>query len=1249
MRRLCKGSASQVSGETIDHKHHGRQFFSCKRTERWTSNLSGENEDYKEYRRWKLWLSNKLLTLDKLPKEAYGSYMFTCLSGKALEAVEHLDVSEYQKEGGDKVLWKLLDQRFPEKEKSDELAEVLSDVFTLRAREGESLRAWISRSTELFLKCERKTGVNFPSEARGWMTLKWSGLSEEQQAVVKGRALGVLKLDTISQAMRSAYPDFTVKRRTGAAVVEGDFPEATADEVSDEVQGFEDIELFLTDFVATPHDDEEVIEEHDVAEVLEITKLQQQRRFSDAKDVKRSFRVEIEEMKKRTKCNRCGRTGHWARECRQKRDAAPRWNPASSSSAPTTSGARVNKESGASMVAPVLDGDDEIQFIASVSTLTSSAEVTLSDPDEILLVSSPGYGVLDSGCGKTIIGEDTLNLFLKKWHQIGLPSPAERAVVNQFRFGNGQVETSHRLLDLPVGLHGRRGILQAAVVKGSAPLLVSRPALKRLGAQIDFSNDQLSLFQGQVQVPLEVNSAGQYMVDVMQFPDRAFVPKSDVSSPSQSSPVSTAVGPHQRPNLEDKPISPPQDNEVLASSKTTPVANSRKNGGISKKQVRKLKFQAQKGLKPVGKKYAVVEVFCPPRLVPEVEKLGLKGLSIDIKQGWDLTNPTTAEWLVEELEQHPPELLLLCPPCTDAGGWFHYNKCFMSTQEILKRKLIFKKHKELCKRLIKNQLKTHGRFMFEHPAPSAIWHDPEFKAWCDELTSFVTDMCQFNLHVPKTPNANKKLIRKHTRLLVSHEDMKDDLCRRCPGEMHPEHKDHAVIAGSHPGIGSISQHAGKYTPEFVQAVIRSVPAFRTHEVLCLEGPVHDVTHVHEVLVAEHEGASDDEIKAVLMRLHKNLGHPSSQEFLRVLRHGQASSKSLELAAKLKCDFCESRKGPAVSMPASLSHVSVFGQKIGIDVKNLNGWRVNQKVKALNIVDYASNFQLMIPLFETETAGLLRQLLNERWFAWAGNPHELVIDPARTNLGKALTEPCELEGTHVSVTAAGAHWQLGKVEVHGGIFSHLLDKVIDERSPTTKEQWLDCVRHCHVKNSTIQTHGFSPSQVVFGKNPELPGQLLDEPQKVVPCTASLIESSVEAAQATRFAAKKALLEMQDSKSMRRALAARPRASRAFRAGDIVAYWRDQKWSQGTLSRGGRWYGSAVVLGHVGKNVVVIHRSHVLRCAPEQLRMATHAERQLVETPETQLLGIKKLHQGYVGRWCFPQFAVRGFSTSGLSIT
>ena len=85
-----------------------------------------------------------------------------------------------------------------------------------------------------------------------------------------------------------------------------------------------------------------------------------------------------------------------------------------------------------------------------------------------------------------------------------------------------------------------------------------------------------------------------------------------------------------------------------------------------------------------------------------------------------------------------------------------------------------------------------------------------------------------------------------------------------------------------------------------------------------------------------------------------------------------------------------------------------------------------------------------------------------------------MDPARTNLGKDLSEPCELEGSRISVTAAAAQWQLGKVEVHGGIFAQLLDKVLDERGPKTQAEWLDCVRHCHVKNLTVQTHGYTPN-------------------------------------------------------------------------------------------------------------------------------------------------------------------------------
>ena len=69
--------------------------------------FNGNDEDAKEFKRWKVWAQNKLLTLDKLPENARGAWLYTLLSGKALEAVEHLDPSEYQKSGGDQILLKL--------------------------------------------------------------------------------------------------------------------------------------------------------------------------------------------------------------------------------------------------------------------------------------------------------------------------------------------------------------------------------------------------------------------------------------------------------------------------------------------------------------------------------------------------------------------------------------------------------------------------------------------------------------------------------------------------------------------------------------------------------------------------------------------------------------------------------------------------------------------------------------------------------------------------------------------------------------------------------------------------------------------------------------------------------------------------------------------------------------------------------------------------------------------------------------
>ena len=95
--------------------------------------FSGDSEDAQEYRRWRTWVRNKILTLDKLPKTASGPYIYTLLTGKALECVEHLEPSSYQKEGGDAVLLDLLDKRFPDKDKTDELGEMLTEGLAARS------------------------------------------------------------------------------------------------------------------------------------------------------------------------------------------------------------------------------------------------------------------------------------------------------------------------------------------------------------------------------------------------------------------------------------------------------------------------------------------------------------------------------------------------------------------------------------------------------------------------------------------------------------------------------------------------------------------------------------------------------------------------------------------------------------------------------------------------------------------------------------------------------------------------------------------------------------------------------------------------------------------------------------------------------------------------------------------------------------------------------------------------------------
>ena len=97
--------------------------------------------------------------------------------------------------------------------------------------------------------------------------------------------------------------------------------QAVSPEAPESEDQFFDVEQFLADYEP---ENEEAYEEFDTAEALaiswkerrqELTRLKNARRFDEAGKMKRQFRVEVEELKKRTRCHRCNQVGHWSREC----------------------------------------------------------------------------------------------------------------------------------------------------------------------------------------------------------------------------------------------------------------------------------------------------------------------------------------------------------------------------------------------------------------------------------------------------------------------------------------------------------------------------------------------------------------------------------------------------------------------------------------------------------------------------------------------------------------------------------------------------------------------------------------------------------------------------------------------------------------------------------------------------------------------------------------------------------------------
>lgn len=545
-------------------------------------------------------------------------------------------------------------------------------------------------------------------------------------------------------------------------------------------------------------------------------------------------------------------------------------------------------------------------------------------------------------------------------------------------------------------------------------------------------------------------------------------------------------------------------------------------------------------------------------------------------------------------------------------------------QQLIKSRYA-KKQVDFCVQEIKKQIKRGGRVLIEHPWSSDMWkYEPMAKA-TKSMFKCRADMCAYGLADP-----DGTAILKPTALMVSHADMQS-LALTCPG-----HHAHTIVAGKGSDGENISSGSARYTPKFCRTWLSCVhPASHLCSFACLQDPpmcesasvdscpeavAQDISEV--LAASKSQEHSDSAVLQSLKKLHNNLGHPSDKDLTRILRNAGATDQALALAKDFEkdCPVCVQRQRPTPCLPASPSTCLDFNHRVGIDVKIVPGWKPNQRVKCLNAVDYASSYQVMLPFFEVETAEVVRRLFTSGWLRWAGPPVEVLMDSGRTNTADSFIAFLEQSGIRMTSIAAEAHNQLGKVEKHGHLFELILQKVLDQVQPQSQQEFEECIiQTANSKNELINNKGLSPCQLVFGRNSRVPEDLLQD----WPCPIASSSPLHARARAIRASARVAVVLSQNDKTLRVALNARPRVERDFIAGDLVCYWRTQKYQRGVRLVGGRWWGTAVILGKVGRNFLVFHRKNMFKVAPEHLRHASMEERLAAQTDGRELLGLTDL--------------------------
>ena len=229
----------------------------------------------------------------------------------------------------------------------------------------------------------------------------------------------------------------------------------------------------------------------------------------------------------------------------------------------------------------------------------------------------------------------------------------------------------------------------------------------------------------------------------------------------------------------------------------------------------------------------------------------------------------------------------------------------------------------------------------------------------------------------------------------------------------------------------------------------------------------------------------------LVELHKQFSHCSADKLLSLLRNAGFTDNSFSnRLAKVQdeCDVCTKKSRnwprPCVGLPLAQS----FNDVVAMDLHEL---RWIQKTWFVHFIDEYSRFSVA-GIINNKLAETIVNALVNHWIVvllQQGPPRGMHMDNGREFNNDVLRSLCRRYGITLLPTTPYSPWSNGLCERHNEVLAQMLQKTIDDDPRLPSEPAL---RHVVFAKNCLENHsGFTPYQLMLGKNPRLPSSLQEK--------------------------------------------------------------------------------------------------------------------------------------------------------------